>query len=184
MNGFVVFLSVYFCFFIFLVYIFICGNTQKHRNGIIGKIYLFTTITIPSFCYQTFLLCLPKKMQRKAKNYEDTNFFNYVIVIFFVMIYIYFSSVYFINCYPKTNEFLENPNLHKKIAFILWILPWIFVLLVHFSNPGVINKYNVEEYLKIYPHDHVIYKEGICPTENIPIVPRSRYDRYSKRRIA
>ena len=184
MKGLIIFLSFYFVFFIFIIYIFICGSSQKHRNDFIGKIYIFITVNLPYFCFQCCISCLPKKLQKKARNYEDSNFFNYVVAVFFVFIYLYFSLIYIKTCLPKVDEYMEDPSSHKKILYTLAVIPWIFVLLVHFSNPGVINKYNVEEYLQIYPYDHVIYTEGTCPTEHIPIVARSRYDRFTERRIA
>jgi hypothetical protein len=86
--------------------------------------------------------------------------------------------------YPRIDEFYTNVKFHKFFSF--WVLPWTWVcfLIFQFADPGVITKENVVAYLKNYPYDGRMYKPALCPTLNIPIVPRSRYDRYTKRRIA
>ena len=184
MTGMFVFLVLYFLFFIFLIYVFICGNTKSHRNDCVGSLYYSLTQRLPLCLQGCCMFFIPPKYRKKVQALESSTLVNSLVAIFFVGIYLYFSFVYIKNCLPHANEYIGDVEKHKKIIYYILPLPWIFALLVKFTNPGVINKYNVDEYLKIYPHDHVIYVEKMCPTDHIPVVPRSRYDTYTKRRIA
>lgn len=73
---------------------------------------------------------------------------------------------------------------HIKILLAVLPFPWIFTAILHFANPGVITKENVDAYLELYPYDYVLYSPKECTTLKIPVVPRSRFDRYTNRRIA
>ena len=154
----------------------ICGNSHYHRNGIIGALYRFFTNKI-FFC------------KSKDKNYRDGCLgpggpCKYFVAVFFYVIYMGFALIYLFWVYPSLDKLYTNVQFHR--FFSIWVLPWTWVcfIIFQFADPGVINKKNVNAYLKKYHYDGVLYRPALCRTLNIPVVPRSRYDRYTNKRIA
>jgi hypothetical protein len=60
----------------------------------------------------------------------------------------------------------------------------VVVCALHFMDPGEITPENVEAYLEDYPYDDVLYTRRICFSQKIPIPARSRYCRYTHKRVA
>ena len=186
MDGILVFLSCYFLVFIFLVYVLICGNNKLHRNGIIGQVFRFITSSLPSCFKRIVSVIMPKKCLKKDDNelIGNNGPLKYAVAIFFYAIYCFFALSYLVNGYPSISECFSNPKFHKFFAIFVLPWPWVLFLIIFLIDPGVIDEKNVLSYLKAYPYDNVLYTEKMCPTLNIPIVPRSRYCRYTNRRIA
>ena len=188
MNLYGLFLLAYLIFAAFLIYAMICGNNKVHRNGFVGKVYQFMTNGLP----KCFTRCGKKLCPSKFKNGDDEGSCigeggpcHYFVFIFFLIIYIALGSIYWIYVYPNLKHlFPQNLNLHQFLSFFLLPIPWIIVIALQFIDPGIITKYNVLNYLKKYPYDHQLYFERMCPTDHIPIVPRSRYCKYTHHRIA
>lgn len=183
LGGVLLFLLLYFLFFIFLIYVMTCGSSERHRRDFIGKTYEYITFQLPSVCCNYCLFCVPAKYRKEIKKeYEsETGLFKYIIAVFFVMIYIFFAAVYQIVCEPESNIFFPNST---KYSYILLIFPVLFALITHFADPGVITKDNYMAYVQKYPYDGVIYKEHTCKTMGVLAPARSRYCRYTNRRIA
>ena len=184
METILIVLLSYIVIFAFFTYVMICGNSNFHRNGIIGAIYRFFTKKLPSFIRNKLCFFLPKKKEGKDGCIGPGGPCRYFVAVFFYIIYFVFAAVYLLKVYPRIDEFYTSPSFHRFFSW--WVLPWTWVcfIIFQFADPGVITKENVISYLKRYPYDGRMYKPGICPTLNIPIVARSRYDRYTKRRIA
>ena len=167
-----------------------CGNTSFHRDGIVGAIYRCFSQKLPlAFATITEKIC----PNRARKNRSPicicccnccSNICRYTVIFFFYLIYLFFVLVNFCNVYPKSNEIFSNPQLYCFLSVFVIIFPWLFVFILNFVDPGTITPTNVKSYLKIYPYDNLIYKPTVCRTTNLPVVPRSRYDRYTNRRIA
>ena len=176
MEGVVVLLLIYIILFSLFVYIMICGNTRYHRNGIIGALYRF--ITQKMFC------CKSKNQSLSEGCLGPGGPCRYFVAIFFYCIYTYFALVYLFWVYPSLDILYKNVQFHR--FFSIWVLPWTWVcfIIFQFADPGVINRRNVIAYLKKYHYDGVLYTPDLCRTLHIPIVPRSRFDRYTKKRIA
>ena len=180
-----IFLILYILFFALFVYIMICGNIRFHRDGIIGYLYRMITKSIFKFFGKIICFCVPKNKKMPGEDCLGPGGpCRYFVAIFFYIIYTGFALTYLFCVYPKLDLIYTHPKFHRFFSF--WVLPWTWVCFFIFqvADPGVINKKNVIGYLKKYPYDGLIYEPGICRTQNIPIVPRSRFDRYTKRRIA
>ncbi|EAX93149.1 DHHC zinc finger domain containing protein [Trichomonas vaginalis G3] len=156
-----------------------------HKNGFVGKTYRFITNIFPNFIRKVFCRCLPQNEENVRDGCIGPGSpFKYSIAVFFYIIYIFFIIVYLGSVYPHISDIYSYPQFHR--FFSIWVLPWTCVcfLIFQIADPGVINAKNVNGYLKMYPFDDVMYRPNICPTQHIPIVSRSRYDRWTKRRIA
>ena len=160
----------------------ICGNTQFHRNGIIGAIYRFFTKDISNYIVNSFARIFPKSANL---NGSCTDMFKYFVVVFFYSIYMFFIIVNLFSVYPKSSELFSTPRLHNFLSFALLPWPWVILVMLQFIDPGIINEYNVESYLEMYPCDNDLYKTIYkCKETGLPAVPRSKFCRYTKKRIA
>lgn len=185
MHSIVIFLIGYIIFFTFLVYVLICGNSSTHRNGIIGKVYRIITVHIPAFFRRVFCRCLPGGAPVDKEGCIGPHGpCKYMIAIFFYAIYLFFAIVYLTSVYPKIHLIYKYPLFHK--IFSIYVLPWTWVCFIIFqiADPGYINAKNVNAYLKKFPYDGAMYNPNLCPTDHIPIVARSRYDRWTKKRVS
>ena len=177
-------LLAYIFIFALFIYIMICGNTRFHRNGIIGFLYRFITQKMARVFRKIFCPWMKSNEISPEGCLGPGGPCRYFVAVFFYIIYMTFALVYLFNVYPRLDQIYTNIQFHK--FFSLWVLPWTWIIFIifQFADPGVINKKNVNAYLKKFPYDGLMYKPAICRTLHIPIVPRSRYDRYTRRRIA
>lgn len=184
MDKFLILFIVCISLFVILTYALICGNMQFHRNGVIGAIYRFFTKDISQYIIKIFRKLLPNSIYKKGSE-SCTSVLNYVIVVFFYCIYMFFIIVNLYSVFPKSDKLFSTPLLHNFLSFALLPWPWVILIMLQFIDPGVINERNVESYLKIYPCDNQLYKTIYkCRATGLPVVPRSRYCKYTKRRIA
>lgn len=175
--------------FAFLIYVLICGNHWHNTNGFVGVFYQFVFVDVPDFIAKLICCRFYRKDTSKKGKYQDTCWqtgpCKYMVATFFACMYAFFVYKYFTYIYPSLIIiFPKAYKFHQILSFLVLPWPWIIFLIFQKADPGIITPRNVESYLKIYPHDHVLYKKRLCPTEHIPIVPRSRYCRYTKHRIA
>lgn len=171
----VLFFSVYFIVLALLIYVLLCGNTSKHANTIVGKMYRHIRITFPEFAAKTCPFCC---------NSEKGCISRYLVVVFYIIIYLFLGLIFIAEVVADMPSFIENYAPHILTSFGLLPLPWLFFIIIQFKNPGIIDSTNVDAYLKRYPYDNVIYKPKECPTDHIPAVARSRFCRFTKHRIA
>lgn len=188
MKGFLAALALYLFCIGFIIYVMICGNNKFHRNGCIGWVYRQMTSRIPDFCNRLsrkLCPCCAPKDGSETKCMGVNGPCRYFVIIFFMFIYAIFIAANMAYCYPYLKIIFPY---HYEIAqfFSIFVLPWpwIIVIMLHFMDPGEITAENVESYLKAYPYDNVLYKRKICPTLKIPCPARSRYCKYTKKRIA
>ena len=181
------FFLVYFLALLFAVYVMIFGNNKCNRNTCIGSIYRFFAIKFPA----KLNLCFRRVFHLKppSEDGEDTCIgtggpCRYFIIIFFAIMYFGLVLDYWLFTFPYIKYITKTPLLHLFFSIVLPCIPWAIVIALQYIDPGVVNAENVENYLKKYPYDHEIYFEKMCPTDHIPVVPRSRYCNYTHRRVA
>ena len=182
-----IFSIITFLLYIFILYTLICGNFRFHRRGFVGRVYRFLLIDLWNY-FSILINSIKPRWIGEISSYSclgTHGYFHYAIFIFFLAIYIYFYYEYHITCESVSKSFLSYPYLHKFLMYFVIPWPWIFFVIIWYSDPGEITPENVNYYLKKYPPDNFLYfSNRICPTLNIPIVPRSRYCKYSQKRIA
>ena len=182
-----------FLLFIFLFYVVMYGNSQFHQNDFIRKLYIFIFETIPNQINLFASYICPNCLLNSIFSNNDDDPITksktrckYFVATFFICVSFYLCYLYYILVYPFL-DYLFDPKyvpLHKFLFFFLSPWPWIIFILFQIVDPGEIRNDNVESYLKIYPYDNLLYYPKMCPTLHIPIVPRSRFCRFTKKRIA
>ena len=180
-------LILYFIFFLFVLYVFIFGNNKCNRNTCVGSVYRFFTIKVPDTLnawFRKIFHLKPPSDDAEESCVGKGGPCRYFIIIFFAIMYAALVVDYFVFTYPYLSVIYQYPNLHRFLSFVLPMIPWSIVIALQFIDPGVITADNVEGYLAKYPYDHVIYNEKMCPTDKIPVVPRSRYCGFTHRRVA
>lgn len=177
----------YFAFALFLVYVLMCGNNKFHRSGVIGKLYVFLMVTLPNSCESFGQRILPQRCRATGRGgcLGKNGPCRYFIFLFYVTIYIGFIVVYIFRVHPNLEHIYSSYlPLHRVLSFLVLPGPWIIVVLLQFLDPGTITAENVKSYMEIYKYDKVLYKPKQCPTLHLPVVARSRFCKYTERRVA
>jgi len=170
----------------FIMFLLICGNNNRYRNGLIGKIYHDLTIRIPNYLSRLIEHNFVNRYPIFCKiSYAIlNNISKYMIFGFYICIYLFFSLTFQISCYNEYSKVFFRPNFARIGSIVVLPLPWVLFVIFQLYDPGVINKENIGKYLQRYPYDNIIYKHTICRTTKLPVIPRSRYCQYWNRRIA
>jgi hypothetical protein len=101
-----------------------------------------------------------------------------VIYTFFIVVYLLFVHSNLENIYS------HHLALHRLLSYLVLPWPWLIFVALQFYDPGEITRENVKSYINLYPLDRVLYFPKVCPTLKLPVVARSRFCRYTGRRIA
>lgn len=115
---------------------------------------------------------------------HSETFAKCIILTLDFFVYLYFCVVYLTEVVPEMPLFLSSWEPHVIASYFVIPLPILLYGALWILDPGVITKSNVSTYLSKYPCDNVIYHQRTCPTDGIPVVPRSRYCRFTNCRIA
>lgn len=153
------------------------------RNTFIGSLHRFFMVKIPDK--------MAKYLQDKYGIVAEAEAClgkggtcRYFMFTFYTLIYSFLFLVYIYQIHPYKKYIFNRPWLATLTEAIIFPIPWIMILLIKCTDPGCINKYNVKGYMKNYPIEGSIYQKKICRTLKIPAVPRSRYCRFTNRRVA
>ena len=179
-------LGIYFALALLMVYVLMCGNNKFHRSGIIGKMYVFLMGTVPDTMERWFTKMLPKRCQPGRGGCLGKNGpCRYFIFLFYVGIYVGFIVVYLSRIHPNLEHvYSSHLGLHRVLSFLVLPGPWIICLILQIIDPGTITAENVRSYLEQYKYDNVLYTPKQCRTLHLPVVARSRYCKYTERRVA
>ncbi|KAJ5071959.1 palmitoyltransferase swf1 [Anaeramoeba ignava] len=180
------FLIGYTSFLVFFVYVLLFGQSDYHRNGIIGFLYQFLSYKI--FIYFRLLItkCFGKRMETRLDNFS--HYFlqtkNPFLMIFYLVVLFGGLTIFFISVFPEMFFCPTLSNLH--IFYLIIILSLVFgsFLICVYSDPGIITSENVNNYLKLYPYDYMIYLPKECSTCKLPKPARSKHCRFLNKCIA
>jgi hypothetical protein len=165
---------------VFFVYTMICGTNKFHRHGCVGWWFVVFTDRIPGFCRRCVCGHWPGTTRLAAGGCS-----RYFVVIFFGAIYSAFAASYLLLCFPNLPRvYPATPALHRFLSVFVLPWPWVSVAILRLVDPGEVTLANVESYLERYPYDGILYTRRLCPTLGIPAPARSRFCRYTNRRVA
>ena len=165
-------------FFIAIIaYALIFGNSVYHRNGVCGSIYRFLTFTLP---------CKVLKLQSETENMRNSEIefsflntgFKFLIIVFDMFLYSMFVGCHWYYIRPYLNLICTS----RILPFVVLPWPWILTIAFQYLDPGEITKQNVDGYLEIYKYDNNLYVPKTVG--DMPVVPRSRWCKYSNKMIA
>jgi hypothetical protein len=84
--------------------------------------------------------------------------------------FVYFSTVF----HQIPNQYIGK--IHQITGTLVLVWTYIAFYIACASDPGEITKENIDQYMKFYPNDELMYhKDRTCHTCNIPKVARSKH---------
>lgn len=164
-----------------LMYILMFGESS---TGCVGKLHRWIT-TVPCDLCGRFLTrcCSQQWIDRLDGVYEYCCWTpNPFMQMFFVGLVAAGYVIFWQNCWQYLG--VAVTSAHKVGAVVALVIDTWLYCMACYSDPGEITEENVERYLKLYPHDSILFHPGKCPTTGLDKPARSKYCRISKKMYA
>ncbi|TRX94312.1 hypothetical protein FHL15_004779 [Xylaria flabelliformis] len=101
------------------------------------------------------------------------------VLIFYILLLSVSEFLYLPGAWPRMSRF------HQVVGAIAIILPYIFLYLAAFSDPGVVTAATHARYMSLYPYDFTLFHPGQqCRTCHVLKPPRSKHCAVCKRCVA
>lgn len=171
-----------------ITYIVMCGTDPSHSNGCVGWLHKLIIVRAPNWIAEILMRVFPamkRKWNKGAGCIGVNGPCHYLSLVIFTVIYGSLGYVYFKSCYKYLKFVFPATHVFQKcLIFGALPMPWIIFLVLQKIDPGEITEGNVEMYLRRYPYDDVIYQKKECSTLGFLAPARSRYCRFTRKRIA
>ncbi|KAI9485919.1 MAG: DHHC palmitoyltransferase-domain-containing protein [Benjaminiella poitrasii] len=173
----IVLVALFLTFFGFIVFVLLFGQSPSLRNGILGKLNYALIEELPKGISWILLNTIGQNnMNRINKSWtyccESRNPF---LQIFFVGL----SSLSIIGFLYNALPHMPGPYLHLIHQYLIIPVQIISLYASYYvactSNPGIITKTNLQNHLKYYKYDGLIYKPKTCVTCKLQKPARSKH---------
>eukprot|EP01129_Flabellula_baltica_P001010 TRINITY_DN10931_c0_g1_i1.p1 TRINITY_DN10931_c0_g1~~TRINITY_DN10931_c0_g1_i1.p1 ORF type:complete len:383 (+),score=43.55 TRINITY_DN10931_c0_g1_i1:29-1177(+) len=169
-------LWIYLISTVVFIYSLLMGDSNFHRNGIIGKLNRLITVYGPSYASHLGASIFPRRivdMCIGCKSYciDQKNPF---LMIFYLLLVIGGYSVHLVTVTPLIpGTLVKNWHWYSLFVSVVWDLAWYYHVCT--SDPGTITKHNNEKRLKEYDYDNQLYFPKKCKTCDIIRPARSKH---------
>jgi len=172
---------------LFFVYVMLFGQSEFHRDGLIGKIQRFMVYTVPTTAGRIAVKVCGRKMVNLAGRLGDYVFnqANPLLQLFYLFLVTSSCIVFYSLAYGRILEGVLTSHLHAVTAPLLTATTYYFFYAACKSDPGMITQGMIREALKVYPCDGVLFVEGkTCSSCNFEKPARSKHCSICKACIA
>eukprot|EP01027_Heterolobosea_sp_BB2_P024142 GEZU01036337.1.p1 GENE.GEZU01036337.1~~GEZU01036337.1.p1 ORF type:complete len:478 (+),score=123.00 GEZU01036337.1:25-1434(+) len=161
-----------------VLYVFLFGQTEFHRDGFIGRLHRALT-SCPQRCCS--MIC-GERCYNNAENW-CCNKRNPVLQLVYVCImtvgtFLFLHYVY----YEFPNMYL--PSYHSYTSLISIIISYATFIIACASDPGVVTPENERMHQKIFGYDYLLYIPKDCPATNVTRPARSKTCRICNQCVA
>ncbi|KAL0480653.1 PAT17 [Acrasis kona] len=160
-----------------MLYAFLMGPTEFHKNGLIGKLRVFI-MSFPGYIgYALLRLCCGKNGIDYAKRLENYMCYqrNPILQIVYLGLMAVNVGFFFVFVFPLWPN-ARVTMLHKVLCFFIILSPYLAFMKACFSDAGVITKDTEQRYNETFKNDNIMYfKDRKCPTCGIIKPPRSKH---------
>ena len=150
-----------------VVYIFVIADPEKNGAS------RFVNETLPMSVWSFLQRNMGETPLKVITFFSD----RLLLVVYMGVVYGAWAVIFFY-VYPWISQQSYVSQYHKVIGYFVFgacIASWYFA---HTTSPGTITANNLDLY-NHYPYDNLMFLEGsICPTQKIPRLPRSKFDRF------
>jgi len=166
-------LALFIWFLVFFIYVLLFGQSDYHRNGVIGRINRFFTQRIPKILDQIAKRIFGPRLYRVWVTIEKFCFYsrNPLLQIFYISLVGGGFIMYYFIVLPRL------PLHHQIISWIIVSCTLASFFIASFSDPGRITKENLHQYEENYEFDGVLYVPKTCRTCLIKRPARSKHCR-------
>ncbi|XP_038047235.1 palmitoyltransferase ZDHHC4-like [Patiria miniata] len=176
MADFLTLVAAYMVFFLLASYIILCGDSEFHRHGIVGKIRS-GVVQIIAFL---FYVCFPERLQNFASEIITYLFYkrNHYIQALYIAIFSGVLWVFATQVHPSAQA-LDLPSIYIIAPYVSMAVNLAIFVTCCRSDPGVITKKNHTKYASVFKYDGVLYQEGtLCQTCRFVKPARSKHCAY------
>ncbi|KAF2071885.1 hypothetical protein CYY_006812 [Polysphondylium violaceum] len=167
----------YVIFAVFILYTLILGQSDYHRDGVIGWCHYFLTAGLQIHCLKCFSKICPRKVRSSFGSCY--HYFMYKPNRILQGLYLSLVLVGFYLFHKDAFPFLQAPYLeefHKVGAIFMVSFTLITFIIASVSDPGIITTDNVDQY-NVYDYDRYLYIKKHCETCNFTKPARSKHCR-------
>ncbi|KAM9988857.1 hypothetical protein ACTFIY_004907 [Dictyostelium cf. discoideum] len=178
MDIFLVLIGCYVVFAVTILYTLLLGQSEFHRDGCVGSLYIFLTSGLQDWCVGFFARCCPKKLKNGSASCY--NYFMYkpnrILQGFYLTLVLSGFYFFYYDCFPYIGGPYISSN-HKYGAFFAISFTLFTFVLSSNSTPGYINDSNYKLFKNSYPYDRYLYIKKNCESCNFIKPARSKHCR-------
>ncbi|EFA77685.1 hypothetical protein PPL_12294 [Heterostelium album PN500] len=175
----------YIIFAVIVIYSLSFGNSNFHRDGIVGKINRFLTTGLPNFCSSILSFICPRFLKRYSERFIDYFLYkpNRILQIAYLILVVGGSYLFMKDTYPYLNGYIA-PTYHKIGSVIAIVITLTSFVVSSVSDPGYITHENHSGFQSKFKYDRILYVKKSCETCEFVKPSRSKHCRVCDKCVA